>query len=287
MTLKAVLTTDEYEALDESAQALYKEKQGKDGWILDLEGVDDHPTVKGLKSTLMKFKEIAPDASSLKALKINYEALKETWEGLDADEVREQLTRLETLETGDGKVDVQAQIDAVKLSLEKKHAKEVEALKTQLGERDTQLSENLSFTENLIVERELDEGLDHIKAIPELRAGAKALIRTRFTPKVERVENERTGKPEYRGIIKTDVGESSIADFFERWATEDEALPYLPSSGNQGTQSRSSDGISGPRKTNPWVPETRNITEQGRIVRENPGLAKQMAAAAGVKLSIS
>lgn len=36
---------------------------------------------------------------------------------------------------------------------------------------------------------------------------------------------------------------------------------------------------------NPWLKENENLTEQGRILREKPALAKQMAAAAGVKLA--
>lgn len=36
----------------------------------------------------------------------------------------------------------------------------------------------------------------------------------------------------------------------------------------------------GPGQTNPWKKETFNLTEQGRILRENPELAKQMMAQA-------
>ena len=35
---------------------------------------------------------------------------------------------------------------------------------------------------------------------------------------------------------------------------------------------------------NPWAKETFNLTEQGRIFRENPAVARQMAEAAGAKL---
>jgi len=35
---------------------------------------------------------------------------------------------------------------------------------------------------------------------------------------------------------------------------------------------------------NPWLPANRNLAEQTRIFRENPALARQMAAAAGIKL---
>ncbi len=38
--------------------------------------------------------------------------------------------------------------------------------------------------------------------------------------------------------------------------------------------------------TNPWKKETYNLTEQGRILKENPVQAKQLASAAGITLNI-
>ena len=37
-------------------------------------------------------------------------------------------------------------------------------------------------------------------------------------------------------------------------------------------------------QANPWKKETFNLTEQGRILRENPELAKQLKVAAGIKI---
>ncbi|MDO4267448.1 MAG: phage scaffolding protein [Eubacteriales bacterium] len=39
-----------------------------------------------------------------------------------------------------------------------------------------------------------------------------------------------------------------------------------------------------PPAANPWKKETFNLTEQGRIYKENPTMAKQMASAAGVTI---
>jgi len=41
-----------------------------------------------------------------------------------------------------------------------------------------------------------------------------------------------------------------------------------------------------PKTDNPWKPETRNLTEQGRLIREDPERARKLAAQAGVKLNI-
>jgi len=288
MALKAVLTPDEYEALDDGFRAQYKQTQSGDHWVLDLEGVDDHPVVKGMATTLRKFKEVAPDANVLKTrftehdtLKADLEALQETWKELEAEEVREQLKRLEELEKGDGKVDVAAQIDSAKAVLERKHARALQDVETKRATLEKQLTDREQYISDLILEQELEAGLAHIKAIEELRPGAKALIRARYKLSAEREEDEVTGKPRYKGVVKTDLGENSVADFFERWQTEPEAEPYLPASGNAGTGSKSGDGGGGGRKTNPWAKDTFNLTEQGKLVRDNPALAKQMAAAAG------
>jgi len=58
--LKAVLDT--LDGLDEATRALYKaETDGK--CYLQVEGADSLPAVRGLVSTLRKFKEVAPDAN--------------------------------------------------------------------------------------------------------------------------------------------------------------------------------------------------------------------------------
>lgn len=49
---------------------------------------------------------------------------------------------------------------------------------------------------------------------------------------------------------------------------------YNPQNGVAGTIS------------NPFAKETFNLTEQGRLLKENPAQAKELAAAAGIKLSI-
>jgi len=292
MPLKAVVTNDEYDGLDEARQADYKAAQGGESWILDVEGVDDHPTVKGLAATLRKYKEISPSATTLKKTLTELEALKSVWvdehgQALDPDITRDALKKLAELESGDGKVDVEARIKAAQAVVEKRFEKilndratENQALLEQVGGRD-------AYIESLIVKREIDEGLKHIGVIEDLRPGARALIMMDHGPKVERTVDEETGKVNYAGVIKTDVGEVSIPDFFARWATENAAQSFLPPSGNQGTGSFTADGVGTKRRINPWMKDTFNLTEQGRITKENPTLAKTLASAAGVKLVLT
>lgn len=290
MALRAVLTNEEFTELDEELRGLYKQDQGKSAWVLELEEVDNHPMVRGLSSTLSKFKEIAPDAKTLKTRMEEAQSTREAhdllvaaWGELNPEETKTALERLAELEAGNKDVDVPAAVEAAKTTLQKKHDRElqqrgeiIDGLKTDLAERD-------SFIVDLVIEQELDAGLAHIKAIEELREGAKAYLYRKYGPKVEKIEDENTGKIRYQGVIKVSGVESTLPDFFERWQTEEEAYPYLPPSGNRGTGSKPGETFKG-RKTNPWIKEHWNLTEQGRILLENKSLAKQMASAAGTEI---
>ncbi len=46
------------------------------------------------------------------------------------------------------------------------------------------------------------------------------------------------------------------------------------------------EGDGSPQKPNPWMDNQLNLTKQGQILRENPTLARQLAAEAGVNLNV-
>lgn len=64
---------------------------------------------------------------------------------------------------------------------------------------------------------------------------------------------------------------------------QSEEYAMLFEGARQGGGSRTTG--SGKGTVNPWAKDTLNLTEQGRIVKENPALAKQLAGEAGVTLS--
>lgn len=280
MALKAVLSQDAYDGLDEAQKGAYH--QGSDGsWILSIEGIDTHPSVRGLSNTLTKYRDIFPDANAAKALKERFDALESAWDGLDPEEVRTSLEKLGELEAG--QPDVQAQVDRTKKAMEKAHEKELEKVRGEVEERDATIQEQSAYIERITIDAEIDRSLDKGDVLKEVRPGAKAYLRLTHQPKVQRVVDDETGKVSYRGVVKTAVGESAIPDFVAQWLTTDEARGYLPPTGNTGTGSgRGSGSGGGPRNINPWAKETRNLTEQVRISNENPALAEQFKKAAGV-----
>ena len=62
-----------------------------------------------------------------------------------------------------------------------------------------------------------------------------------------------------------------------------ESMPMLFPTG-QKHQSYNPQGGTGAATTNPFAKETFNLTEQGKMLKENPAQAQEMAAAAGVTL---
>jgi len=275
---QSVLTDEEYQGLDEARQEDYR--QAQDGrWVLQLEDVDNHPAVKGLASALGRYREVASDARAMKALKDRAEQMEEAWEGLDPEETRAALERLQELE--EKQPDVQAQIEQAKSQVQKTADRKVKTLEERVAELEAALEDKEGFIRKLTIDRELDRALEHGDVIKGLRPGAKSLLKVQFRPEVERVVDEETGEVDYRGIVRTDTGEPKISDFVATWLTTPEGKEYLPASGNVGTKSKT--GTGGKRgAVNPWAKDTRNLTEQVRISREDPSLAKQMKQAAGV-----
>ncbi|MDQ3606617.1 MAG: hypothetical protein M3418_10605 [Gemmatimonadota bacterium] len=260
--LKAVLDT--LEGVPEALHEHYA-KDEKDGkFYLNADGVDDLPTVRGLKTTLSKFKEVAPDASSLKKKLERLEALK------DVD--LEEYDQLKTAERTKAEKDAEEKGDfnTLKSQLEDQHAKEMDKKDEAIFERD-------SFIHTLLIDNKLNEGIDKIEVLPEYKAAVRALLMVR-KPKVVRDEDGA-----YRAIFKTDMGEAEIGEFVEAWGKSDEAAPFQKPTGRTGSDARGSHGR-GAAEVNPFARETFNLSKQGELLKTNPAKARQLADAAGVAL---
>ena len=61
-----------------------------------------------------------------------------------------------------------------------------------------------------------------------------------------------------------------------------ESSPHLFKAEKGGYNPTAGGGPSG--ATNPWMKDSYNLTEQGRIYRQDPAQARELAAAAGVKI---
>ena len=87
---------------------------------------------------------------------------------------------------------------------------------------------------------------------------------------LEKFNFDKEGKPiGVEEVVKPYKDDAAMAHLFKQ---EQSKPPYNPKNGGAG-------GV-----TNPFAKDTFNLTEQGRMLKENPAQAKELAAAAGVTL---
>lgn len=87
---------------------------------------------------------------------------------------------------------------------------------------------------------------------------------------LEKFNFDKEGKPiGVEEVVKPYKDDAAMAHLFKQEQTKP---PYNPKNGGAG-------GV-----TNPFAKDTFNLTEQGRMLKENPAQAKELAAAAGVTL---
>jgi hypothetical protein len=82
-------------------------------------------------------------------------------------------------------------------------------------------------------------------------------------------------------VVAEASGQTLPADqYIAAWAESAEGRAFIAAPRNGGGGAHGS-GIADPRSPNPWRPESFNRTEQARIARDDPALAKRLARAAG------
>jgi hypothetical protein len=270
MALRAVLNAEAFGELDESTRAFYVEKDGN--YVLDAEGVDELPQVKGLKSTLEKYRKVDTDAGRLKR-RMDALAPWEVFADRNPDEVTSALSELDELRAkGGGKGS-----DELKSVYENrmKAAVDAEAKKrAAVEEESARLSAHL---EKLLIVDHLNEMLGKLGVTDErVKKAVRNDLRAEHKFRVIREGDE------YHAIVQTADGDQDVSTFMEAWGRSEDAKAFLPPSGNKGSGAGGGSGVGSGGGDNPWA--TGNLTEQGRIFSENPTLAKTLAARAGKKL---
>lgn len=257
MALEAKLST-----LDGVPEALHEHyAQQSDGTFrLVAKGVEYEEDVKGLKTALEREREERRKAK---------ERLEQLGD-VDPEEYRRLKEEAEERETG--KLKDKGEFEALRARLEERHQKAVESKEQEIQRRDR-------FIERLLVDNEIDKAMDEVKVLPEHRRAVRALL------KESRPQVKADGE-DYRATVQTDMGETSLATYIQEWSKSEEAGHYIAGRGVNGSGASSTRSAGADGGVNPWKRETRNLTEQMRIAKENPDLAKRLAAQAGLALSL-
>jgi len=180
-------------------KSFYKEEGDK--FVLDVEGIDDHPKVRGV---ITANRENVKKRDEYKAKVTELEG---KVAGLPEDFDADEWTRLKA---GDG-----GKPDEAIQALKDQHTKAVQTLKEKhaadLAERDTQIGERDGYIDRTLVDGGLKDALLDIGVNPELLDGAMASLRGNV--KVQRADNG-----DRKAIVETDLGEVAVGDFVKDWS---------------------------------------------------------------------
>lgn len=206
MALKTVL--ESLDGIDDAIQSLYIEKDGK--FLLDVEGVDDHPDVVNLKTAYEREKGKRQEALTER------DALKAKIEGIPDDFDPEIWKKAK-----DGKAD-----EAALVNLRKELEAERDEWKSKAEEGDAKLN-------RFAVERDLSDALVAAGINePSFTKAARVML-------ADKVKAGEDGK----AIVDTDMGPMAVSDYVAKWATG-EGKPFVTPAkgGDRGGSEKSGTG---------------------------------------------
>jgi hypothetical protein len=181
------------------------------------------------------------------------------FEGFDADEVKAALVKAKAGEQKalEDKGEYQKALDLAN----SQHATEVKDL---TGKLDLAQSGEKTLRTRTAIDRAMDDAgvaPPYRKAVRAMHLGDISII-------------DQEGKPTAM------VGDKSVTDHLKAWAETDDGKNFVGDGGQGGG------GAGGGTKTsgveNPWAKDTRNLTRQGIMERDNPTQAGQLKREAGV-----
>lgn len=271
MALKTIV--DSLDDVPEAFRGEYKEQGDK--FVLDIEGIDAHPTVINLKTAFERVK------GDKKKLTTDLEGANAKLAELPDDFDAEEWVRLKA-EAGDpndpeNKAKKDEHLQSQKkvfeqriANLETKHANELKAMATEIAERDEVIS-------SVLVEDGLTKALVEAGVSKDFLKAARAMLK----PSVKVIRDDDGAR---RAIVETDLGEEEIGKYVSNWAQSDEGRVFIA----KPTGGDAAGGRGQQFADNPWDTSNGkkpNLTRQQQLISENPAKARQMAQAAGATVN--
>ena len=181
------------------------------------------------------------------------------FEGFDADEVK---TALANAKRGEQKaLEDKGEYEKALTLANENHAKEIKTLTEQLGTAT-------AGEKSLRVQTALNTGMDEIKVPAHFKAAVRALMQKDISI------IDQDGSP------VAVVGDKSVTDHLKAWAETDDGKNFVGDGGQGG--GGAGGGNRGGGAKNPWAKDTRNLSQQGIMERDNPTQAAQLKREAGV-----
>ena len=212
MGVKAVV--ESVDGLSEEMQSLYK--QEGDVYVLDIDGVDDHPKVRGVVTANKSNKEKRDQH------KAELDALKKRLEGLPEDFDHSAYEELVAAAEGKGGQVTEDQIaemrDKIRAKLEKQYTQQIE-------ERDEKNGKLSSAINRMTVDGGLSRAMDEAQIDPKHKKAVLALLKTSANINVEETDDGT-----FRPFVETDMGPQDLTKFVSDWAASDDGKHYVAQS---------------------------------------------------------
>jgi hypothetical protein len=179
-----------------------------------------------------------------------------------------------------------ADSEAAKLEQQKKEgkwdeilAKRDEAHAAKFGDMEAKLSARAEktegFAQKVLIDAQLSTALAQANIAPHFLKAVTSMVRAAISV---RADDDAYFVP----YVDVEGTELSVADYVKVWAEGDEGKHFVlaPTSGGGGMTGKPGAGKAG--QVNPWKKETRNLTQQGQILKSDPQLAARLKREAGV-----
>ncbi|WP_029073559.1 hypothetical protein [Kaistia adipata] len=205
MGLKSVYAS--VDDIPDGQKDFYKEEGDK--FILDVEGIDDHPKVRGVitanRANVAKRDEFKAKVAELEA------KLAEIPDGFDAEEYLALKAAAGDPDDPNKKKIADEHIQSQKALYEQRIANLTKKHESDLADRDAAIAERDGYIDRSLVEAGLKDSLLEVGVDPDLLDGALAYLKP--SVKVQRADDGNR-----KAIVETDLGEIDVKSFVKDWS---------------------------------------------------------------------
>lgn len=242
--------------IPEAQKAFYTEKDGK--WVLQVEGMVDSDRLKEFRDKNIQLTE-------------ELRVTKETFKDIPSDKVADFIA---------AKADADAGKTIKKEGFEEAVNQRVAAVKTASEKAIADAKAKADAAEATLQRHQVSIALRDAGNKFGLKKGAESDLESRGHTVLKMVDGKLIAHDAISGQPLYNPEDASLMGL-EKWVEGlTKSAPHLfDESRGAGAPGSGPGGHSGP---NPWSSKTFNLTEQGKITRENPALAQRLKAAAAV-----
>lgn len=258
MALPLIITDKAaFDALDPKCREHYNETGGK--WVLDSPGAVPATRLDEFRQTNIDLKKKV-----------------EAYGDITPEQAKELKDKKETFEAGGTKTkeQIEAEVEKRVGAMKTEHQKALEAEQAKAKKLEGDL-------ESLVIDKALIEAGGELG----LRATAHEDLTYRGRQQFKLDEHGKpVAKDKDGNTLYNAAGDPLTPKDFVAGLTKTAAHLFDESSGSGAGGSGQGGKGGGNTNTNPWKKETYNLTQQSQIYKDSPDQARQLAAAAGVKL---